>query len=382
VTDVPATGYIAYPLEQDTSTLAEAAFDYIRAEIPGWEPSAGNLETILIEALAQQASELAEVASTVPDAIFRYFGQSLLQVAQKDAVAASAYATWVMVDTDGYTVPAGTQVALGDVAFETVDEFTVAGGGTTQTLVEMVAIEPGEGGNGLTGAATLVDPLAYVDTVTFTTTTSGGVDAESDDEYLDRLSDVLKTLAPRPILPADFALLAQQIDGVYRAVAIDLLDPVTPDTNAARSVTVSCVDEDGEGVSGTIKSKVDAALQAAREVNFDVYVIDPTYTTIDVTVDFKPVTGYLTSDVEDAVEAALEDYLSPANWGLTPGAESPDWQNVDKIRYYEVASVIDRVTGVDYIDYLAIEGNPYGSDISLSGYAALPRAGTIVATAV
>jgi hypothetical protein len=52
------------------------------------------------------------------------------------------------------------------------------------------------------------------------------------------------------------------------------------------------------------------------------------------------------------------------------------------VRFYEVAAVVNSVPGVDYIDYLEIDGNPYGSEIVLSGYAPLPEPGTIVATAI
>lgn len=382
MTDVPATGYITYPLEQDTSTLAQSAYDYIQSQIPGWEPAAGNLDVLIIEALSQQAAELAEITATVPDSIFRYFGESLLDLPPQDAVSASAFATWVMTDNDGYTIPEGTVVDVSGVAFETVNSFTIANGSDTQTLVAMSAVEPGIEGNGLTGAASLVDPLAYVSSVTFTTTTSGGEDAETDDEYLDRLSAVLQTLAPRPIIPRDFALLAQQIEGVERAVAIDLLDPVTPDTSAERSVTVAAVDANGVAVSAGIKSEIEAELEAAREVNFNVYVIDPQVTAVDVTVDFTIVDGYDATDVEDAVEDALNSYLSPATWGLPESGEATGWTNTTTVRFYEVASVINSVPGVDYIDYLEIDGNPYGSEVVLSGYAPLPEPGTILATAI
>lgn len=382
MTDVPATGYITYALEQDTSTLAQAAYDYIQSQIPGWEPSPGNLDVLIIEALSQQAAELAEITATVPDSIFRYFGQSLLGIQPQDAVSASASATWVMTDTNGYTIPAGTVVDVDGVAFETVNSFSIASGSDTQTLVAMSAVEPGVEANGLTGTASLVDPLAYVDSVTFTTVSSGGEDAETDDEYLSRLSSVLQTLAPRPIIPRDFALLAQQIEGVERAVAIDLLDPITPDTSADRSVTVAAVDADGVPVNASIKTEIEEALEDAREVNFNVYVIDPELSPVDVSVDFTIVDGYDATDVEDAVEDALNSYLSPSTWGLPQGGDQTGWENTTTVRFYEVASVINSVPGVDYIDYLEIDGNPYGSEIVLSGYAPLPEPGTIVATAI
>jgi uncharacterized phage protein gp47/JayE len=64
-------------------------------------------------------------------------------------------------------------------------------------------------------------------TVTLDAPTAGGVDAESDADYLDRLHELLTLLAPRPILPNDFAVLARTVAGVGRATAIDLYNPTT-----------------------------------------------------------------------------------------------------------------------------------------------------------
>ena len=43
--------------------------------------------------------------------------------------------------------------------------------------------------------------------------------------YINRLTAELQLLAPRPILPADFAALATSVTGVFRAMAIGGLNP-------------------------------------------------------------------------------------------------------------------------------------------------------------
>lgn len=383
MTDVsPSAGYITYPLEQDSEAMAEAAFQYISDRVAGWDQADGNLETILIEALSQQAADLAEVAATVPESVFKYFGESLLGLPQKEAVPASAHATWTMIDAAGYTVPAGTAVDQDGVGFETVNEFTVQASSTSELLVVMQAVEEGAAGNGLVGDATPLDPLDFVAAVELTSVSSGGVEGESDEAYLDRLAELLQTLSPRPILPRDFALIAQSVAGVYRATAIDLLDPVTPDTNSLRSVTVAVVAEDGQPVGVGTKAAVDDLLQASREISFQVFVIDPTYTSINVDVGFTVVSGFGLADVAAAVADAVERYLSPSSWGLLQESLDVSWTNEKVVRYLEVASAVNAVAGVDYVEYLHLNGNVYGDDVALSGYAPLPEPGTINAVVV
>jgi hypothetical protein len=79
----------------------------------------------------------------------------------------------------------------------------------------------------------MLDVIDGVETVTMAAAATGGTDEEEADDYLDRLADALSILAPRPILPQDFATLARQIPGVGRAVALDLYQPGTNDNIAA-----------------------------------------------------------------------------------------------------------------------------------------------------
>ena len=62
--------YIDLPIETDPEELKDDAIEYLKVAFPGWEAAAGNLEVILIEAIAEMAMEQAEVAASVPSAIF------------------------------------------------------------------------------------------------------------------------------------------------------------------------------------------------------------------------------------------------------------------------------------------------------------------------
>lgn len=225
--------YITVPIEKNPSTLLQRIYTYIQARVPGWTPSEGNLDVWLSEAYAIEGADTAETASRVPDTIYRDLGTSLYGIPPTDASAATGATTWTMRDNAGYTIPAGTQVGIRDangdlVPFYTVNTVIVLAGSlvTVAGAIVIASLEEGVAGNALAGPAVeLIDILDFVSSVVLTAPTSGGVEAESDAEYLNRLTGQLQLLTRTPILPQDFAALALNVPGVYRAVALDLYNP-------------------------------------------------------------------------------------------------------------------------------------------------------------
>lgn len=384
--------YIVPPIETDPDTLAAEALDYLETKIPGFSATPPSPEGYLVEANARLAAENRDLASDVTTAIFRRFGQ-LVGVRPIEAVAATALSTWTMIDDAGYTIPAGTAVgiaAAGDelITFLVQDDVVVAAGDTVTGAgaVALVAQEPGANGSGLAGVPQLVDALAFVQSIALVGPTSGGADAEDDDHYLGRLRDDLALQAPRPILPRDFAVMARNIAGVERALAIDGYNPDDDSTGNERMVAVAVADALGAAVAPGVKATVDDMLQAQRELNFVVNVIDPTYTEVDITFTAVAFAGFDPVDVEARAAAAAAAFLDPALWGLpTFGDPSSGggWISEDHVRYLEVAAALNAVEGLDYISALTIglHGGAMGAaDVALDGAAPLPEPGTIAAT--
>jgi hypothetical protein len=343
--------------------------------------------TWLVEANAQLAGELMDVASAVPTSIFRYYGETILGLPPNEAQSATGTTTWTANDAAGYTIEAGTLVgiaAAGDelLPFEVQSDTVIAPGTTTATGVIVVAVDAGANANGLTTAPEVIDPLDWVASVALAGATAGGVDEESDADYLNRLHELLGLLAPRPILPNDFAVLARTVAGVGRSTAIDLYNPGPPvTTNVPRCVTVVVAGDDGNPAGAGVKANVDALLQSLREVNFLVFVIDPTYTAIAVTFTFTTYPAYSAATVEATAEAAVANYLSPANFGRPPYGDDPGvWIADTKVRYLEVAEVINRVEGVWYVASLTVNGGTV--DVALPGPGPLPTPGAINGTPV
>lgn len=347
----------------DPEELVEAAYDFIQSVFPQWEPSDAQLESAIIEANGRMVAEAMDVASDVPLSIFRFFGNTILGVPPIDATPATAPTTWTAVDNAGYTIEAGAQLTLqvsGSelVAFEVVDEVTIPPGDTSVAGVLVQAVVEGEDGSGLNGDLSVAESTGYewVASVALDEDTSGGQDAELDETYIVRLVDEASLLTGTPILPDDFSIIYRRIPGVYRAVTIDGLDPSDDSLNNERMVTMFAVDEDGEQVSAPIKAAGQALLESLREVTFVVNTDDPTYSTVDVVLTGVALQGWDASEVDTRVEAAVADFLSPANWGFEESVldddTSSDWRNIQVLRYLELASAINQVSGFDYLSTL------------------------------
>jgi uncharacterized phage protein gp47/JayE len=380
--------YVHPPIPVDAVELREQAFDALRARVEGWEPADGNLDTWIIEAVAELAAQLGETVSDVVRAIFRYYGAKIASIEPIDATSATGSTDWTLIDDAGYTIPAGTVVAQavdGElVAFEVEADVVVPAGSTSASDVGIVALEPGAKASGLTGELELIDPLDFVVGVELTAQTTGGADGESDEEYLVRLVEELRLMAPRPIVTEDFATMARtRIAEVDRALAVNGYNPTNGTSGNEKTVAVFVTDETGEPVSTAGKQAAADLLQGEREVNFVVHVADATYSTVDVTFTATAWPGVDPDVVEEAAEAALAEFLSPARWGQPTYGEARGWEKEDKVRYLDVAHAVKNVEGLRHLTSLTIglNGGAQGeNDLTLPGEAPLTRPGVIAGT--
>jgi len=380
-----STGYITYPITTDARDLMQRAFDYLALKVPGWVPAEGNLDVWMIEAFGNEAADIQTLATEVPKSLFRYMGAKLFSFQPIDAVSATCSTTWTMVDNLGHTVPAGTQVSILDgngnsIPFTVLFDLIIPGGNTSGTAT-ISASTPGAAGSGLGtpgGVVNLIDPLVFVQGVTQVAATTGGIDAETDDAYLARLSNELQTLTPRPIIARDFGILAQNVQGVQRAMAIDLYNPSDGTTNNQRMTTVYCLDSTCTPVSSAVKTAVQTYLQSLREINFVVNMDDPTKSEVNVVVAVTMAVGYTAADIISRVTTAIINFLNPATWGISPSdnpANPITWINTPVINRLELASAITTVVGVNVITSLTLglhSGSQAATDLALPGKAPVP----------
>jgi hypothetical protein len=276
--------FVSVDFVADADTLADDAVDYLRAAMPGWEPADGNLEVWILQAVARQVAELTAVAADVPAAIFRQFGTQLVGLAPQAGARATLTSFWTARDNLGYTIPAGTQVAYrvtGDdlIVFEVVGDTVITPGATTLSGVALQATDVGTAWNAVPiGPLELVDALSWVESVAASTVSAGGLDAETDDAYLDRLADDLRLLTPRPILPDDFSTLARNVTGVYRALAINGYDPGTDEvqtiTEGGSGLTSYTLTYSAQTTTSITANAAASAVQSALEALSNIAVGD------------------------------------------------------------------------------------------------------------
>jgi hypothetical protein len=162
-------------------------------------------------------------------------------------------------------------------------------------------------------------------------------------------------------------------------------------TGQERCVTVCGVTQLGQPLTAvdpltgqTLDQELLAYLQAKREVNFLVYLIDPTYTEVDVTVTVLASPNQNLTALQAAVVTAIQNFLSPALWG---GGifQPPEWTNTPTVSLLGCAQAILAVTGVSFIAVGGLEmclhgGSLASTDVILPGDAPLPQPGTINVT--
>jgi hypothetical protein len=154
---------------------------------------------------------------------------------------------------------------------------------------------------------------------------------------------------------------------------------------AENAIALAAVDVDGNAIGTTLKSTVDAYLQSLRQQNFVINVLDPAYTTIDVTFVAIKKSSAQASDVESRAEAAVTDYLASKNWGV-PGwpTDQQGWERNVTVRQQELYTILNNIDGLDYVTTLTFSNGAGaaqdGTDKTLLGTFPLTRPGTINGT--
>lgn len=369
-----AEAFVDPDIEVDSAELADLQFSYMEEGFPGWVPAAGNLDTWILECGARNGSEVGVLALNPPPELWRTFGEKIAQVLPIDPKPAVATSVWTLGDTDGHTIDAGTVVSIADVPFEVVDEVIVPTGQDT-AAVSLVAVDDGPEGNDLVEPVELEEFVGYTVTIVLDAPTGQGADGETEDEYQDRLAREQELNAPRPLNVRDVELFGKRTLGVERVVVLDNYRPAgqpnpgdPEDANRALTFTVCGIDEVGQPLSAGVRAVLLASLQAARGTNWSIYSIDPAYTVVDVHFEAVCHRDADPAGVREQALAAITEYLSPTNWGQPLQGDERKWVNTPEVRHRELAGVLDRVVGLDYVTVLefGIQGTPLTENVDVS----------------
>jgi hypothetical protein len=370
--------YVSPEIPQDASAIRQQMIDDLEDAVPGLEVRPASTLYYLIAIFAFLWAQLGELASQVFSTIFRYYGAKIVRVPPNDAVAAATTVTFTARDTNGpYDIPAGTEVNLraGDgslVAFRTSALVTIPNGSTTVTPVTVVAAVPGADGNGLSELDSVSQSFTWLASVTVLASTSGGEDAETDDEFQNRLADEFTLIGRTLVREENFEAAARGHAGVARARTIaDYLPGPPADDNAPGHYTTALMDDAGAPVSSPVRAEVLADFQANSLNNLIPHLVDPAYTVVTVVFTAVATPGQDPAAVQANAEAAVLEFLDPATWALpADGGDVRGWEDHPFVRYQDVSKVLKDTDGLDHHTALTING--VADDLELDGPFGLP----------
>lgn len=184
----------------------------------------------------------------------------------------------------------------------------------------------GGGRRGNVAAAALASLLTPVDGIDAARTTNlFAADGGSDEETLERLeargARALKA-RDRAVTAEDFEHIALSAGPVGRAKALPLRHPDFPDLPTPGVVTVVIVPsryEPAPSPSPALLACVCAALDKARLLTTEVYVVPPRYVTVRVIAELYAEPDADPAALKDAAEAALALYFHPLKGGAGAG---------------------------------------------------------------
>jgi hypothetical protein len=382
--------YIDAELINDETAVAEAILaglaDRLNAALDlaleeQWEPDEGSPETSLAEAVGIVVATAVSMVQEQERNDYAGFGELILRTPREAAEPATGFTTWTFNSIGDYVIPDGSELVLDaldgePVGFATVGETIVIAAGTAIN-VEVVALETGARANGLLGAARDWEPLPFVTGVEMTSAPSGGKDDQTRDEYLENVVRAARRMKVVPIVTDDYADTALDHPSVARAVAVRLLnlDAPTDPPVAGGHVSVFIASSTGGALPTAVKDAVRESMMGEdRPLAVFVHVGDPTYTNLTIAVQIRLALGADHDATVAAVQAAIASAYDPARYGLdddAPGRWRPPGSTAERtITAYDVAAVIDDVTGVGRVVSVTVNG---GASATLGGWAPLPQ---------
>ena len=223
---------------------------------------------------------------------------------RKPALSAAGTLTFSRQNPLAYdlAIPLGTVCSTeGETAarFQT-SRAAILKAGYRSVTVEAQAVEPGTASNAAVGAVTvMVTPPAGIETVTNESPFTGGADGENDEELRERILQSYAQVSNGT--NAEFyRSYALQYEGI-RSVG------VVPRENGVGTVSLYLAARGGEPSEELIQ-KIQAELNALREINVDVQVKAAVEKSVRLACYLQPADGYTFEEVKPICQEALNRY--------------------------------------------------------------------------
>lgn len=359
--------------DRNPDDLMDEMLDHGRQILPQWDPSVGNIETVMVETFANQSAALLAGFNRLPDGILEGM-LNLFGITRSDGNAASATVTLTAVDTAGYMIPADTEFAY--FASETAYVYYLAAdaaipNGSTEASATIVAREVGEEFNSPPSGSLLqvLTATPFLTSAVLATAPTGGSDTETDDQYFARAVNTVASYSTALVTPSQIqAHVLDDYPEVFRCQVYDRRRYYDRDTTASTYTThngyvliaVGGSNSDQSvltdiPIDATTLSAIKTDVEGRSSVGLIADVMTAELASIDVSATVVAKDGVEVGAVGSLIVAALDNYLDPDAW---------DWSSTH-VRTNEIISLIDQVDGVDYVVSVSLAGSDiagYGSD--------------------
>lgn len=213
---------------------------------------------------------------------------------------------------EAFQLPLGFEIDIQGVTFETISPLTIPRY-TQSGTVAISAQSPGSVGNISQGSAVSFQPIPKVASILLTESTLGGVDTESDDEYKNRLYQLLRR---RDTLISEDDFEQEVIDILGNGAAALAVGRLKPDLNSYSPgyVGVFALNPDGSQLNLAQLAQIQETLE--RKAAMATITVG-SMETFDLHVNvYSQVDGNAQS-IADQINDVVRIYLKPGN--LQPG---------------------------------------------------------------
>lgn len=261
-------------------------------------------ETLLLNRFNAGMSQMLYQFSTAP--VIDYIA-ALVAVERLPEAYAGCTVRFILVPGHGTVViPEGTRVATSDsqVIFEVADDIIIASN-INSVDVSVIAQNAGKSANGyaLGTVNKILDPLAFVSTVSNITVTGGGSDEETDDALRERIR----------LAPSQFSTAGSTSSYIFHAKSANagIIDVSVTSPVPGTVMIVPLAGEDTGGYDQLITDVYNACSpDTVRPLTDTVIVVAPNQINYTIDVNLIVYDNYDIAEVTAKVTAALNDYAA------------------------------------------------------------------------
>jgi len=214
--------------------------------------------------------------------------------------------------TGEITIPIGSLVATADgTQFETTSTGTIENGNQDSNSVSIMATEAGSESNVPANTIiVIITPISGVETVDNSSATSGGLNQETDEEFVKRFKEYIEGLGQSN--ESGLITGAKKVTGIRSASTVEHFPP-------SSSYNVSVYIDDGAG--NAPQALIDAALlklkglgttdnPGYKAAGINIRVLAPSKVTQDVTVTIEDDGKLSEATMEYNIELAITNYIN------------------------------------------------------------------------